>query len=101
MGRFSGGIWEIVAWGQTAPVVEPNSNFVSVATNNSETYAIRRPSPGDLDGDGDVDVADLATLLAHFGILSGAKMSDGDLDGDNDVDLTDLATLLAVFGSHG
>ena len=52
---------------------------------------------GDLDGDGDIDLTDLSTLLAHFG-TGGAAPADGDLDGDGDVDLTDLSTLLGVFG---
>lgn len=55
--------------------------------------------PGDLDGDGDVDLTDLATLLANFGTSSGAGLDDGDLDGDGDVDLTDLSTLLSAFGT--
>jgi hypothetical protein len=55
--------------------------------------------PGDLDGDGDVDLSDLATLLSNYGMTSGAQYEDGDLDGDGDVDLTDLAALLAVYGS--
>ncbi len=54
---------------------------------------------GDLDGDGDVDLSDLAQLLAHYGMTSGATYEDGDLDGDGDVDLTDLAALLAVYGT--
>lgn len=57
------------------------------------------PCPGDVDGDGDVDLQDLATLLAHFGMTSGATLEDGDLDGDGDVELQDLAILLANFGS--
>jgi len=55
--------------------------------------------PGDLDGDCDVDLADLTTMLAHFGQTSGVGYEDGDLDGDGDVDLTDLTTLLAYFGT--
>ena len=54
---------------------------------------------GDLDGDNDVDLADLAQLLAHYGMTSGAAYEDGDLDGDGDVDLADLAALLAVYGT--
>lgn len=54
--------------------------------------------PGDLDGDGDVDITDLATLLAHFGASAGATPGDGDLDGDEDVDLSDLSGLLSTFG---
>jgi hypothetical protein len=58
-----------------------------------------QPCPGDVDGDGIVGLTDLATLLVHFGLPSGATRSDGDLDGDGDVDLTDLATLLVNFGT--
>ena len=54
--------------------------------------------PGDLDGDGEVDLSDLATLLANYGATSGAAYNQGDLDGDGDVDLADLAALLAVYG---
>lgn len=57
------------------------------------------PCPADLDGDGSVNLQDLATLLAHFGMTSGATHADGDLDDDTDVDLQDLATLLAAFGT--
>ena len=53
--------------------------------------------PGDLDGDSDVDLADLQILLAHYG-QTGAEYSDGDLDGDGDVDLADLQALLTVYG---
>jgi len=56
------------------------------------------PCP-DLDGDGDVDLSDLAILLANYGTTGGAGFEDGDLDGDGDVDLADLAALLAVYGT--
>ena len=54
---------------------------------------------GDLNGDQTVDLTDLATLLANFGVGSGAGPAMGDVDGDGDVDLTDLAMLLAKFGT--
>ncbi|MBU0617675.1 MAG: VCBS repeat-containing protein [Planctomycetes bacterium] len=66
---------------------------------NSGRYA---PPPicfGDLDGDGYVDLSDLAELLSDYGTTSGARYEDGDLDGDGDVDLADLAALLAVYGT--
>ncbi len=53
----------------------------------------------DLDDDGDVDLSDLAQLLANYGTASGATYEDGDLDGDGDVDLSDLAALLAAYGT--
>jgi hypothetical protein len=55
--------------------------------------------PGDLDGDNDVDLSDLAQLLGNYGMTSGATYEDGDLDGDGDVDLADLAALLGVYGT--
>ncbi len=50
--------------------------------------------PGDLDGDGDVDQADLGQLLSCYGV------SDcGDIDGDGDTDQADLGALLANYGA--
>jgi|GEM_PF-1313264 len=64
-----------------------------------EIHAIVAPlCPGDLDSDGDVDLADLAQLLAHYGD-QGAAYAEGDIDGDGDVDLSDLAALLSVYGT--
>jgi len=54
---------------------------------------------GDLDGDLDVDLSDLATILVNYSTPSGASPEDGDLDGDGDVDLSDLAALLSVYGT--
>jgi hypothetical protein len=54
--------------------------------------------PGDLDGDGDVDLTDLSILLGNYGMTSGGEYEDGDLDGDGDVDLADLSQLLAHYG---
>ncbi|GMU82043.1 MAG: hypothetical protein AMXMBFR47_19140 [Planctomycetota bacterium] len=52
---------------------------------------------GDLDADGDVDLGDLASLLAQFGCSEGCGTADVDSDGD--VDISDLAGLLAAYGT--
>ncbi len=49
--------------------------------------------PGDLNGDGCVDQADLGQLLASFDADGG-----GDLDGDGDTDQADLGVLLSAYG---
>jgi hypothetical protein len=55
---------------------------------------------GDVDGDGDVDLADLATLLAAYGTCDGDPDYNpaADLTGDRCVDLSDLAELLSHYG---
>lgn len=68
--------------------------------SNQDHYPLMCPWTGilgDLDGDVDVDLSDLAQLLAHYGTQSGATYWMGDLDGDEDVDLSDLAVLLAWY----
>lgn len=57
------------------------------------------PCVGDINGDRQVSLDDLAILLAHFGVQSGATLADGDLNGDHAVDLSDLALLLSHFGT--
>lgn len=53
----------------------------------------------DLDGDGDVDIQNLATLLSNYGYTSGMLHEQGDINGDGGVDITDLAQMLSEFGA--
>lgn len=75
-----------------SPVVGANTAFVA----DSITFAI--PRIGDLDGNGFVNISDLAGLLGHYGMTSGATCREGDMDGDGDVDISDLAALLGNYG---
>jgi hypothetical protein len=52
----------------------------------------------DLDGDGTVSHADLATLLSDFGCAGGPLGCVGDMDGDGRTDQRDLGMLLAEYG---
>lgn len=54
--------------------------------------------PGDVNGDGTINLTDIATLLANFG-QTGATWSTGDLNGDGLVDLSDLAIALSQYGA--
>ncbi len=77
-------------WLGVAVVGQPNPDGVDL---------VQFGCVADLDADRDIDLADLAQLLANYGLTSGAVREDGDLDGDGDVDLSDLAELLAVYGT--
>ena len=84
----------IIAWAQTPATQYPALVFQACQTSGPFQQALF----GDLDGDCDVDIADLAELLSNYGTTSGAVYEDGDLDEDGDVDLADLAALLAQYG---
>ena len=71
--------------------------------DNSVTETDLRGDPasptGDLDGDGDVDAADLALLLGSWGPVDPCPpYVPADLDQDCDVDAADLALLLGNWG---
>ena len=64
-------------------------------------FTVTNPCVGDINGDGQRNLTDLAILLSAFGtnLGDGGYIAAADLNGDNSVGLTDLATLLSVFGS--
>lgn len=88
------------------PVIATNGTLVvcGVGTDVRAYRTPRCPSPGcvrgDVDRDCDVDLTDLAIVLAHFGLAGpGVDYAVGDANEDQAVDLTDLALLLVEFGS--
>lgn len=81
-----------VRWGMNMhpDIVRSDAGFRLVASSFQ--------CPGDITGDGVVDLGDLAQLLSNFG-RANATFNDGDLNGDGLVDLSDLAGMLAIYGS--
>ena len=59
------------------------------------TVGVEVPCPGDVDGDGLVDLADLNAVLASFGQTGDLP---GDANADGQVDLLDLNIVLGAFG---
>jgi len=59
------------------------------------------PPRGDLDGDGDVDLHDLASMLEWFGACAGdpSYHEIADFDADGCIGLADLAVLLGNYGA--
>jgi hypothetical protein len=98
------------SWGEPCPGVGGDNycsrpervtyyGYQGVMLDDISLHVVGTDCPGDLDGDRDVDLADLAQLLGNYGTTGGATYEDGDLDGDGDVDLADLAELLGVYGT--
>ena len=69
-------------------------NYTSTLVQLDVVESTPADCPGDVDGDNDVDLTDLAILLSDFDCTSSCV---GDVDGDDDTDLTDLAVLLSNF----
>jgi hypothetical protein len=87
----SGGVFEI----------DRNGNLVSTKHTGQSRFielVVLEPGPscpGDVTGDGVVDLADLNLVLANF----GETTDQGDATGDGVVDLADLNLVLANFGT--
>jgi len=68
----------------------------SQLAEDAETVCLQESIPGDLNGDGYVDQADLGILLADWGRTGGE--CPGDCDDNRDTDRSDLGILLAHWG---
>lgn len=72
-------------------LVDEQADEIIVLTNGGVAL------PGDVDGDCDVDLADLSALLTEYGCIGWD--CGGDIDDDGDTDLADLSALLTEFGT--
>lgn len=68
---------------------------------NQRLHVRQTACPGDLDGDGGVELTDLSRMLTAFNACADDPAYDValDLDGDDCVGLADVFALLAVFGT--
>ena len=96
----------IVAWGLNdygqCDVPAPNTDFVTIAGGYRISLGIKGylSCPGDLDGDGDTDHADLGALLGAWDSQPGDPHwnENADLDGNGHIGHGDLGILLGDWG---
>ena len=57
--------------------------------------------PGDMDGDGDVDIFDIVIIASAYGTSIGnpAYNPNADIDGDGDVDIFDVVIAAGNYGT--
>jgi len=84
-----------IAGGVAIAISPPESVYPAVYTTGDYTMKIIQ-APGDVDGDGCVDDADLLLILMHFG--ETVYCTSYDLNGDGVVDDADLIIVLFNFG---
>jgi len=78
------------------PSIDGNSDGVIDACQGMGVVFL---CPGDLDGGGSVDTADLSLLLMSFGAAMPGDPAD--LDGDQNINTADLSLMLLSFGPCG
>ncbi len=96
------GVWELRSYTFTATGGEDTVYFgTAVAGNNNgadidvvSLVAITLATPGDINGDGVVDRADVAEFVANYS-STASSFGTGDFDGDSKTGLSDLAILQA------
>jgi len=102
------GLTDVQIGAPSNPLGYPLSNFPilggavppTLEQEEAVTTALRVAIPGDADGDGDVDDADLGIAFANYtgpATNGGKVFTDGDADFDGDVDDADLGIAFANY----
>lgn len=84
------------SWAESAWAATPQVSYVNTVIGDP-LMTFRQWLPGDVDGNGIVDVGDLALVVTNYG-HSAVGWWSGDLNGDGEIDVSDLAILSTNYG---
>jgi len=100
--RFQAGLPNVMIWDMT---VDSGATTLALWTRSRGAYAWPLPSEPfrtcpDFDGNGSIDVLDVAQVASHWGETpaSTAWNNRYDRDGDGDVDIVDIMLVVTGFG---
>ena len=91
-----------VAYGVDDEGFEEITLFTFKAYNGMAVYKIGRnvssdepPVPGDVNGDGEVNISDISDIIDL--ILSGKVTDSGDVNGDGEINITDINAVIDLI----
>jgi hypothetical protein len=71
------------------------------ATKDAYPYKVVKGKPGDVNGDGTVDVADISTVIS---VMAGSESEEtekaADVNGDGIVDVADISTVISIMAGE-
>jgi len=77
----------------------PPSGLMLASSGGTFVTDLPQECPGDIDGNDNVDVNDLLTVITTWGICPNPNDCPGDLDGNDMVDVNDLLTIITTWGA--
>lgn len=101
--RFQAGLPNVMIWDMS---VDSGATTLALWTRSRGAYAWPLPNAPfrtcpDFDGNGSIDVLDIAQIAAHWGETTASPGWNNryDRDGDGDVDIVDIMLVMAAFGN--
>jgi len=98
-------VWDTTSWTLGNYTISANLTLVDGETDASDNSMadgkILVTTPGDVDGDFDVDIFDIVKIATSYGSVEGEPLynGDADVDGDGDVDIFDIVVAAGNYGT--